>query len=443
MAIYGDNLYIATSDAHIVALDAKTGKVVWDHTVADWSKGWRYSGGPFIANGTLVQGMTGCGNATPGGCFITGHDVKTGAELWRVHTIAHGDTPELQYLERRSARKPLWRLGLDLRLLRSRAEPVLLRHRSALSVARRHQRPAAEEAGLRRHQQRALHRLHARHRSHDRQAEVVSPAPRDRHARPRLRLRAPDHRPAGQRRDAQDRWSPPASSASSRRSTAPTASGCGTRRPSRRTSSSRSIPRPARRRSIRRSIPQIGQTTFNCPADPGGRGWQATSYSPKTRTLYMPTVEYCSNTMLNPLDHGQVYTGGGLATYNRVPVPNSDGKIGQVDAIKLDDRTTPGCTARMRRADHLDSADRRRPRLRRHARPQVPRLRRHDRRVAVDEPDLHQLRSSRSRSPTRQRQAVYRGRNQLVLGSGRLKLITPDIALPAHNPHEVHVFAVE
>src|SRR5262249_56398383 len=89
MAIYGDNLYVATSDMHIVALDTKTGKVVWDHTVADWTKGWRYSGGPFIAGGVLVQGATGCGNAAPGGCFITGHDVKTGAELWRGYTIAH------------------------------------------------------------------------------------------------------------------------------------------------------------------------------------------------------------------------------------------------------------------------------------------------------------------------------------------------------------------
>ena len=107
MAIYGDNLLIATSDAHIVALDAKTGKVVWDHTVADWTKGWRYTGGPFIANGTLVQGMTGCGNAKPGGCFITGHDVKTGAELWRVHTIAQPGDAGLRHLERPSAREPL------------------------------------------------------------------------------------------------------------------------------------------------------------------------------------------------------------------------------------------------------------------------------------------------------------------------------------------------
>src|SRR6516162_5107106 len=89
MAIYDDELITATSDAHVVALDAKTGKVVWDHATADWTKGWRYTGGPFIVNGKVIQGMTGCGNAEPGGCFITGHDIKTGEELWRVNTIAH------------------------------------------------------------------------------------------------------------------------------------------------------------------------------------------------------------------------------------------------------------------------------------------------------------------------------------------------------------------
>ena len=93
MAIYEDKLIVATSDAHLIALDAKTGKVAWDHTTADWNKGWRYTGGPFVANGTIVQGMTGCGNAEPGGCFITGHDPKTGAEKWRVHTIAQPGDP--------------------------------------------------------------------------------------------------------------------------------------------------------------------------------------------------------------------------------------------------------------------------------------------------------------------------------------------------------------
>jgi alcohol dehydrogenase (cytochrome c) len=41
MAIYDDKLIVATSDAHLVALDAKTGKVAWDHTTADWTTGWR------------------------------------------------------------------------------------------------------------------------------------------------------------------------------------------------------------------------------------------------------------------------------------------------------------------------------------------------------------------------------------------------------------------
>jgi len=56
--------------------------------------------------------------------------------------------------------------------------------------------------------------------------------------------------------------------------------------------------------------------------------------------LYMPLNEYCSNTTPTPLDPGQAYTGGGRAIYARVAVPNSDGNVGRVDAIKLSDRST-------------------------------------------------------------------------------------------------------
>ena len=41
---------------------------------------------------------------------------------------------------------------------------------------------------------------------------------------------------------------------------------------------------------------------------------------------------------MNPLDPGAIYTGGGLQTYSRVPVPDSDGNIGQVRAINLTDK---------------------------------------------------------------------------------------------------------
>ena len=37
MAIYEDKLIFASTDAHIIALDVKSGKIVWDHTTADWT----------------------------------------------------------------------------------------------------------------------------------------------------------------------------------------------------------------------------------------------------------------------------------------------------------------------------------------------------------------------------------------------------------------------
>jgi outer membrane protein assembly factor BamB len=81
IAMVDDKLIVATTDSHIIALDMKTGKLIWDHEVEDYKKGWRYTGGPLVASNVIVQGMTACGNAMPGGCFITGHDINTGKEL--------------------------------------------------------------------------------------------------------------------------------------------------------------------------------------------------------------------------------------------------------------------------------------------------------------------------------------------------------------------------
>jgi alcohol dehydrogenase (cytochrome c) len=90
MAIFGDNIISATADVHLIALNQKTGALVWDVQVADWDKGYRFSGGPMVADGKIIQGMAGCRSFEPGGCFITAHDPATGKELWRVHTVAQG-----------------------------------------------------------------------------------------------------------------------------------------------------------------------------------------------------------------------------------------------------------------------------------------------------------------------------------------------------------------
>lgn len=88
LAIYGDKVYVGTPDAHLVALDAHTGKVVWDQTVADYKMGYRYTSGPIAVKGKIIAGMTGCERYKPEVCFITAHDPETGKELWRFHTIA-------------------------------------------------------------------------------------------------------------------------------------------------------------------------------------------------------------------------------------------------------------------------------------------------------------------------------------------------------------------
>ena len=97
IAIYGDKIYVNTVGPHIVALDALTGEVAWDHTVADFRLGYRYTSGPIVVNGLIVAGMTGCQNYKNDVCFISAHDPETGEQVWRTSTIARpgefGATP--------------------------------------------------------------------------------------------------------------------------------------------------------------------------------------------------------------------------------------------------------------------------------------------------------------------------------------------------------------
>ena len=90
IALYGDRLYVPTSDAHMVALNVKTGDVVWDHAVADAEAGYGITGGPLVANGKVMIGTTG---RAPGGNFIVALDAQTGAEAWRFNTIARPGEP--------------------------------------------------------------------------------------------------------------------------------------------------------------------------------------------------------------------------------------------------------------------------------------------------------------------------------------------------------------
>ena len=88
IALYDDKVLLATGDAHLVALDAHTGKVVWDTAVADYREGYTFTGGPLAAHGKVIAGISGCTNPGTSGCFIVALDAKSGAEVWRTKTVA-------------------------------------------------------------------------------------------------------------------------------------------------------------------------------------------------------------------------------------------------------------------------------------------------------------------------------------------------------------------
>ena len=92
VSIYGDKIFLATNDAYIVALDARTGELVWETQRADYRERVAQTAGPTIVNGKVINGSR-CNPSSPrpGGCFITAHDVDSGEELWRVNTAATPD----------------------------------------------------------------------------------------------------------------------------------------------------------------------------------------------------------------------------------------------------------------------------------------------------------------------------------------------------------------
>src|SRR6266404_3305711 len=93
IAIYGDKIFGTTNDAHIIALDARSGKLTWDTAVADPKQGYQYTSGPIAVRGKVIAGMSGCSRYKNDVCFISGHDAATGKEVWRTSTIARPGEP--------------------------------------------------------------------------------------------------------------------------------------------------------------------------------------------------------------------------------------------------------------------------------------------------------------------------------------------------------------
>jgi alcohol dehydrogenase (cytochrome c) len=112
--IYNGKLFRITLDAHVLALDMKTGKQIWKQKFADYKEGYTATSAPLIANGVLITGMAGGEFTTRG--FLNGWDPDTGKHLWRLYTIpAPGEAGSETWPKDSDAYKyggaPTWRTG--------------------------------------------------------------------------------------------------------------------------------------------------------------------------------------------------------------------------------------------------------------------------------------------------------------------------------------------
>src|SRR5712692_1373723 len=112
--IYNGRLFRVTIDDHVLALDMKTGEQLWNQKFADLKDGYYATGGPIIANGVLISGVSGGESTTRG--FLIGWDPETGRKLWTRYTIPAPGEPGSETWPKNSdawtqGGGPTWRSG--------------------------------------------------------------------------------------------------------------------------------------------------------------------------------------------------------------------------------------------------------------------------------------------------------------------------------------------
>jgi alcohol dehydrogenase (cytochrome c) len=85
VAVLNDHVFVETLDAHLVALDAVTGKKVWDTVVEDWHKGYSMTGAPLPIEDRIVVGVAGGDYGIRG--FIAAYSAADGHLLWKFDVV--------------------------------------------------------------------------------------------------------------------------------------------------------------------------------------------------------------------------------------------------------------------------------------------------------------------------------------------------------------------
>jgi alcohol dehydrogenase (cytochrome c) len=90
VAIHGDKVFMGTLDSKLVALDAKTGSLIWQTDIAEPELGYSETMAPTAVDGKILIGTNGGEYGIRG--FVRAYDAETGKLLWNFHTTAEDST---------------------------------------------------------------------------------------------------------------------------------------------------------------------------------------------------------------------------------------------------------------------------------------------------------------------------------------------------------------
>ncbi len=85
VAIYDGKVYAGLLDGRLIALDAETGKIVWEAHTTDPGSDYTITGAPRIIKGKVIIGNAGGEYSLRG--FVTAYDAETGKQIWRFYTV--------------------------------------------------------------------------------------------------------------------------------------------------------------------------------------------------------------------------------------------------------------------------------------------------------------------------------------------------------------------
>jgi alcohol dehydrogenase (cytochrome c) len=104
LAILGDKVFMGTLDSHVIALDTKTGNVIWDVTAVDYTKGYSFTLAPLVIKNLVLVGISGGEYGIRG--FIDAYDANSGERKWRFYTVPAPGEPGSDTWEGES-----WKIG--------------------------------------------------------------------------------------------------------------------------------------------------------------------------------------------------------------------------------------------------------------------------------------------------------------------------------------------